>query len=63
MNKKKIVDYIGATAYCEKYGYSNPSKFYFKMGLYRDTMDEPMSAYFDEFYKSELKDQTSKPLT
>ena len=54
MNDKEIVNYKGITAYSEKYGYSKPGKFYFKMGLYRDTMDEPMTAYFDEFRKKEL---------
>jgi hypothetical protein len=54
MNDKEIINYKGITAYSEKYGYSNPGKFYFKMGLYRDTMDEPMTAYFDEFHKAEL---------
>jgi hypothetical protein len=54
MNEKNIVDYDGVTAYSEKYGYPKPGKFYFKMGLYRDTMDEPMTAYFDEFRKNIL---------
>jgi len=54
MNNKEIVDYKGMTAYKEKYGYPEQSTFYFKMGLYRDTMDEPMTAYFDEFHKKLL---------
>ena len=51
MNKKKIVDYKSVTAYSEKYGYPKLSKFYFKMGLYRDRMDKPMTIYIDEFRK------------
>lgn len=54
LNDKEIINYKGITAYSEKHGYSNPEKFYFKMGLYRDTMDEPMTAYFDEFHKKLL---------
>lgn len=53
-NDKEIINYKGVTAYSEKFGYSKPGKFYFKMGLYRDTMEEPMTAYFDEFHKCEL---------
>ncbi len=55
MNKKKIVDYKGTTAYSENYGYPKNGKFYFKMGLYRDEMKEPMTAYFDEYKKRWLE--------
>ena len=55
MNDKEIISYKGITAYSESCGYSKPGEFYFKMGLYRDTMDEPMTAYFDEFRKISLK--------
>ncbi|MFH1607930.1 MAG: polysaccharide lyase [archaeon] len=55
MNKEKIIDYNGVTAYSEKQGYPKKSDFYFKMGLYRDRMDEPMTAYFDEYKKEELR--------
>lgn len=54
MNEKQVADYKGVTAYSEKYNYPKPGNFYFKMGLYRDKMDEPMTAYFDEFRKSSL---------
>jgi len=54
MNEKQIVDYKGVTAYSEKYNYPKPGHFYFKMGLYRDRMDEPMTIYIDEFKKSPL---------
>jgi hypothetical protein len=48
----QIVDYTGVTAYREEHGY--PPGGEFKMGLYRDTMPEPMSAYFDEYRKRPL---------
>ena len=54
MNEKQIVNYKGVTAYSEKYNYPKPGHFYFKMGLYRDRMDEPMTIYIDEFKKSPL---------
>jgi Polysaccharide lyase len=52
----RIVDYRGTTAYAEgpASGYPTPSVFYFKMGLYRDVMAEPMTLYFDEYRKREL---------
>ena len=55
MNKKKIIDYKGITAYSEKYSYPYPGRFHFRMGLYRDVMKEPMTAYFDEYCKKRLK--------
>jgi len=51
MNKRKIIDYKGITAYTEKYGYPSKGTFYFKMGLYRDEMNEPMTVYIDEYSK------------
>jgi hypothetical protein len=54
MNEIQIVDYKGVTAYSEKYNYPKPGHFYFKIGLYRDRMDEPMTIYIDEFKKSPL---------
>ncbi len=55
-NGRQAVDYRGATAYPEnpETGYSRPSHFYFKMGLYRDVMDEPMTIYIDEYRKKQL---------
>jgi hypothetical protein len=41
---KKVVNYHGPTA---QPGYKNA--FYHKMGLYRDHLAEPMTAYFDAF--------------
>jgi hypothetical protein len=51
-----VADYKGATAYPETpaTGYASPSLFYFKMGLYRDLMAEPMTIYIDEYKKKQL---------
>ena len=56
INDTRLVDYRGTTAYAEgpASGYPTPSVFYFKMGLYRDEMAEPMTLYFDEYRKREL---------
>jgi len=56
MNDSLIVDYKGATAYQENpsTGYTDPGRFYFKMGLYRDVMPEPMTIYIDEYSKELL---------
>lgn len=58
VNGRQVVDYRGATAYPENAatGYASPSLFYFKMGLYRDVMAEPMTIYIDEYRKTELPD-------
>jgi hypothetical protein len=56
LGDKQIVDYHGVTADSENAatGYPNPSYFYFKMGLYRDVMAEPMIIYIDEYRKRQL---------
>jgi hypothetical protein len=54
LNKKIIIDYKGVTAYTDMYGYPYPGKFYFKMGLYRDRMVQPMTIYFDDYQKQQL---------
>lgn len=51
LNGLQIINFRGVTAYTEEYGYPPNSVFYFKMGLYRDVMDIPMTAYFGEYYK------------
>ncbi|MGD1018824.1 MAG: polysaccharide lyase [Verrucomicrobiia bacterium] len=58
LNGKQVVDYTGATAYPENptTSYPNPSYYYFKMGLYRDVMAEPMTIYIDEYRKRELRE-------
>jgi hypothetical protein len=54
LNGRQVCDYHGVTAYTEEYGYPKEGRFYFKMGLYRDRMPEPMTAYFDEYRKRPL---------
>jgi hypothetical protein len=58
LNGTRVVDYTGVNAYPENAatGYSSPSRFYFKMGLYRDVMAEPMTIYIDEYRKRQLPD-------
>ena len=61
MDGKPVLDYRGISANAEDgaSGYPNPSVFYFKMGLYRDEMAEPMTLYIDEYGKRELADEAS----
>jgi hypothetical protein len=54
LNDRQVVDYQGATAYPETGGYPSRNRFYFKMGLYRDRMAEPMTIFIDEYRKVEL---------
>ena len=56
MNDKEIISYKGITSYTENRGYASKSKYYFKMGLYRDIMAEPMTIYIDEYRKREMFD-------
>ena len=58
LNGKLVVDYSGVNAYPENAstGYADPSRFYSKMGLYRDVMAEPMTIYIDEYRKRQLPD-------
>jgi hypothetical protein len=57
LNQKQLVDYKGVTAYPEDAttGYATHSRFYFKMGLYRDVMPDPMTIYIDEYRKRKLE--------
>jgi Polysaccharide lyase len=57
LGDRQLIDYHGATADPEGpgTGYANPSRFFFKMGLYRDLMTQPMTVYIDEYRKRELK--------
>lgn len=59
LNGKQVVDYKGVNAYPENAAtsYPSPSYFYFKMGLYRDVMAEPMTIYIDEYRKRELPEE------
>lgn len=56
LGDKQIVDFTGITANPENAAtsYPSPSHFYFKMGLYRDVMPEPMTVYIDEYRKRQL---------
>jgi hypothetical protein len=56
LDGRQVVDYRGINAYPENAstGYANPSRLYFKMGLYRDVMPEPMIIYIDEYRKRQL---------
>jgi len=60
LNGKLVVDYTGVNAYPENpaTGYTHPGWFYFKMGLYRDLMTEPMTIYLDEYRKKELPENS-----
>jgi hypothetical protein len=56
LDNQQIVDYTGVNAYPEnsQTRFAKPGWFYFKMGLYRDLMAEPMTIYIDEYRKREL---------
>jgi hypothetical protein len=56
LDGRKLVDYKGITANGESAssGYPNPNYFYFKMGLYRDVMPQPMTMYIDEYRKTQI---------
>ena len=56
LGNKPVVDFKGVTANPENAAtsYPSPSRFYFKMGLYRDVMAGPMTIYIDEYRKKEL---------
>jgi hypothetical protein len=54
INNKQVVDYKGKTCYSAERGYGPISYFFFKMGLYRDKMTEPMSIYIDDYSKKQL---------
>jgi len=54
LNNRRIIDYTGTTAYSEDYGYPAPGYFYFKMGLYRDHMELPMTIYIDDYRKEQI---------
>jgi hypothetical protein len=58
LNESLVVNYSGPTAYQEDQstGYPTPGRFYFKMGLYRDTMAEPMTIFIDDYSKELLSD-------
>ena len=56
LDGKQILDFKGVTADTESAatGYPSPSRFYFKMGLYRNSMPNPWTSYIDEYRKKQL---------
>ncbi len=56
LDGKQVIDYRGVTADSESAatGYRSPGYFYFKMGLYRNVMSQPMTIYLDEYRKREI---------
>lgn len=56
LDDRELVNYTGTTANPENgiTGYSAPSRYYFKVGLYRNVMTEPMTMYVDEYRKKSL---------
>jgi hypothetical protein len=56
LNNREILNFKGVTAYSSVYGYADPGNFYFKIGLYRDTMADPMTIFIDDYTKQELSD-------
>jgi hypothetical protein len=54
LNGKEIIKYNGITAYSELFSYPEPGYFYFKTGLYRDQMNQPMTIIIDDYLKEEL---------
>jgi hypothetical protein len=53
MNAQRIAQYRGVTAYRAARGYPAHGFFFFKMGLYRDLMQQPMTIYLDDFRKDQ----------
>ena len=54
LNGEPIVHYKGPTVYQQQRGYPAHGLVYFKMGLYRDEMQQPMTIFVDEYRKDEL---------
>jgi hypothetical protein len=54
LNGEPVVHYRGPTAYQVQRGYPENGYIYFKTGLYRDEMQQPMTIYLDEYRKDEL---------
>jgi len=58
IDNKQVVDLHGVTADAEGTGTGYPPQgqnhFFFKMGLYRDLMPQPMTVYIDEYRKRQL---------
>ncbi len=54
---RQVIDFTGVTENPETVttGYSGPGLFYFKMGLYRNVMLQPMTIYLDEYHKRKIE--------
>lgn len=56
-NNEAILDYTGQTLnHPGASGYPEYGSIYFKMGLYRDVMQQPMTVTIDEYRKRQLRD-------
>jgi hypothetical protein len=56
LDNKKVVDYKGVTSYSNDCRIlSTTNKYFFKMGLYRDRISEPMTIYIDDYKKNRLE--------
>lgn len=57
LDARQVVDFAGVTANQQNTGtgYTPHGRFYFKLGLYRNVMKEPMTIYLDEYRKKELR--------
>jgi hypothetical protein len=53
LNGQPIVHFHGVTAYRAARGYPALGLFFFKMGLYRDLMQQPMTIYIDDFQRDQ----------
>jgi hypothetical protein len=51
---ERVLDFHGPTTYGPAFGYPEDGRFYFKLGLYRDDMQEPMTIFLDEYRKRPL---------
>jgi hypothetical protein len=57
LKNEPILDYTGLTLnHPGASGYPEHGYIYFKMGLYRDVMQPPMTVYIDEYRKRQLRD-------
>lgn len=58
LNGREIVAYRGPTVFPPAHGYPQHGLVYFKMGLYRDALDDPpWTVYVDEYRKDQLTNQ------
>jgi hypothetical protein len=57
LDGKQLVNFKGITANPENSvtGYASPGHIYFKMGLYRNVMSDPMTIYIDEYRKRRMR--------